>query len=133
MKVPKSEAVVTLGQSKSTFATSTDLEKDLAIHEQREKLDPRKTFLLAQLFDLPRGREHGDGRRNLRIADFEQRASAWRFHDHLVAAPSHEREPRQDESLGIAELRRLRPVIGNLRFDDDQVLAVAQAPEAVLQ
>ena len=133
MKVPKDEAVVTLGQSKPTFVTPTDLEKDLAIEEQREKLDPRKTFLLTQRFDLLRGREHGDGRSNLRIADFEQRASAWRFHDHLVAAPSHEREPRQDESLGIAELRRLRPIIGNLRFDDDQVLAVARAPEAILQ
>ena len=55
------------------------------------------------------------------------------FEDHLVAAPSHVREPRQDESVGIAELRRLRPIIGNLRFDDDQVLAVARAPEAVLQ
>ena len=133
MKVPKDEAVVTLGQSKPTFATSADLEKDLAIEEQREKLDPRKTFLLTQRFDLLRGREHGDGRRNLRIADFEQRAGAWRFDDHLGAAPSHEREPRQDESLGIAQLRRLRPIIGNLRFDDDQVLAVRRAPEAVLQ
>ena len=27
----------------------------------------------------------------------------------------------------------MRPIIGNLRFDDDQVLAVARAPEAVLQ
>src|ERR1700722_18841653 len=133
MKVPKYEAVVTLSQSKPAFAASTDLEKDLAIQEQREKLDPRKTFLLTQRFDLLRGREHGDVRRNLRIADFEQCVSAWRFHDHVVAALSHEREPRQDESLGIAELRRLGPIIGNLRFDDDQVLAVARAPEAVLQ
>src|ERR1700733_801820 len=98
MKVPKDEAVVTLGHSKPRFATSADLEKDLAIQEQREKLDPRKTFQLTQRFDLLRGREPGDGRGNLRIADFEQRAGAWRFHHHLVAAPSHEREPRQDES-----------------------------------
>jgi hypothetical protein len=27
----------------------------------------------------------------------------------------------------------LRPIVGNLRFDDDQVIAVARAPEAVLQ
>ena len=133
MKVPKSEAVVTLSESQPAFATGADLEKDLAIQEQREKLDPRKTFLLTQRFDLLRGREHGDGRRNLRIADFKQRASAGRFHDHLVAAPSHEREPRQDKSLGVAELRRLGPIIGNLRFDDDQVFAVARAPDAVLQ
>ena len=133
MKVPKNEAVVTLGRSKSTFAGSRDLEKDLAIEEQGEKRDPWKTFLLTQLFDLPRGGEHGDGRRNLRIANFEQRAGARRLQHHLGAAPSHEREPRQDESLGIAELRRLRPIIGNLRLDDHEVLAVARAPEAVLQ
>src|ERR1700683_4921818 len=133
MKVPKNEAVVTLGQSMPTFGTSTHLEKDLAIEDQGEKLDPWKTFLLTQPFDLLRGREHGDGRRNLRIANFEQRAGARRLQHHPVAAPSHEREPRQDESLGIAELRRLGPIIGNLRFDDDQVLAVARAPEAVLQ
>src|ERR1700689_312017 len=133
MKVPKSEAVVTLGRSKPSFAGSPDLEKDLAIEKQGEKLDPRKTFLLTQLFDLPRGGEHGDGRRSLRIANFEQRAGARRLQHHLGAAPSHEREPRQDESLGIAELRRLRPIIGNLRLDDPEVLAVARAPEAVLQ
>src|ERR1700722_19805651 len=98
MKVPKSEVVVTLGQSKPTFATGANLEKDLAIEEQREKLDARKTFLLTQRFYLPRGGERGDGRRNLRIADFEQRAGAGRFDDHLGAAPSHEREPREDES-----------------------------------
>ena len=133
MKLPKNEAVVTLGRSKSTFAGSRDLEKDLAIEEQGEKRDPWKTFLLMQLFDLPRGGEHGDGRRNLWIANFEQRAGARRFQDHLGAATPHVREPRQDESVGVAELRRLRPIIGNLRFDDDQVLAIARAPEAVLQ
>src|ERR1700677_617334 len=133
MKVPKYEAVITLGRSKPSFFGSPDLEEDSAIEEQGEKLNPRKTFLLTQLFDVPRGSEHGDDRRNLRIADFEQCAGAWRFQHHVGAAPPHEREPRQDESLGIAELRRLRPIIGNLRFDDDQVLAVARAPEAVLQ
>ena len=64
MKVPKNEAVVTLSQSKPTFASS-DLEKDLAIEQQGEKLDPWKTFLPTQLFDLLRGGEHGDGGRNL--------------------------------------------------------------------
>ena len=133
MKVPKCKAVVALGQSKPTFASSIDFEKDLAIEKQGEKLGPRKPFPPTQLFDLPRGGEHGDGGRNLRIANFEQRAGARRFQDHLGAAPSHIREPRQDESVGIAELRRLRPIIGNLRFDDDQVLAIVRASEAVLQ
>ena len=132
MKVPKDEAVATLGHSKPTFA-STDLEKDLAIEEQGEKLDAWKTLPPTQLFDLPRGGEHRDGGGNLRITNLEQRAGARRFQDHLGAAPSHVREPRQDESAGIAELRRSRPIIGNLRFDDDQVPAVGRAPKAVLQ
>ena len=133
VKVPKDEVVVALGRSKAAFAGNVDLEKDLAIHQQSEKLDPRKTLLPAELFDLLRRGEHGEGGRNLRIANFEQRAGARQFQHHLVAAPSHVREPRQDERVCISELRRSRPIIGNLRFDDDQVLAVARAPEAVLQ
>ena len=133
VKVPENEVVVTLGRSQPAVAGSVDLEKDLAIDQQSEKLDPRKTVLPAQPFDLLRCRQHGQGGRNLRIANLEQRAGARRFQDHLVAAPSHVCEPRQDENVGIAELRRSRPIIGNLRLDDDLVLAVARAPEAVLQ
>ena len=111
-----------------------DLEKDLAIHQQGEKLDAGKTVLPAEPFDLLRRGQHGDGGRNLRIANPEQRAGARRFQHHLVAAPPHICEPRQDENVGIAELRRLRPIIGNLRLDDDLVLAArARAPEAVFQ
>ena len=133
MKVPNNEAVVTLGHSKPAFAGAGGLEKDLAIEKEGKKLDPWKTLLPTQLFDLPRGREHGDGGRNLRIANLEQRPGARRFQDHFGAAPSQVGEPRQDESVGVAELRRLRPIIGHLRFDDHQVLAVARAPESVLQ
>ncbi len=133
VKVPKNEVVVALRRPQAVAASGVDLEKDLAIQQQSEKLDPRKTVLPTQLFDLLRRGQHGQDGRNLRIADFEQRAGARRFQHHLVAAPSHVREPRQDESVGIAELRRSRPIIGNLRFDDDQILAVARAPEAVLQ
>ena len=133
MKVPKGEALIALGQSKPAFASGADLEKNLAIEEQGEKLDTWKAVLPTQLFDLPWGREHGDGGRNLRIANFEQRAGPRRFKDHLGAAPPHVREPRQDESVGIVELRRCRPIIENLGFDDDQVLGVVGAPKAVLQ
>ena len=42
VKVPKNEVVVTLGWSKTTVAVGVDLEKDLAIHQQGEKLDPRE-------------------------------------------------------------------------------------------
>ena len=75
-------------------ASSVDLEKDLAIEEQGEKLEPRKIVLPAQLFDVLRRRQHGQDGGNLRIADFEQRAGARRFEDHLVTAPSHICEAR---------------------------------------
>jgi hypothetical protein len=54
VKVPKDEIVVTLGRSEATLASGVDLEKDLAIHQQGEKLDPRKAVLPAELFDLLR-------------------------------------------------------------------------------
>ena len=79
MKVPKNEAGgCNLSHSNPTFASS-DLEKDLAIEQQGEKLDPWKTFLPTQLFDLLRGGEYGDGGRNRRIANLEQRVGAWRI------------------------------------------------------
>ena len=133
VKVPKNEVVVTLGRSQAAVASGVDLEKDLAIHQQGEKLDPRKIGPPTEPSDLLGCSQYGDGGRNLRIANSEQRAGARRFQHHLVAAPSHVREPRQDENVGIAELRRSRPIIGNLRFDDDLVLVVSRVPEAVLQ
>src|ERR1700722_7666735 len=133
MKVPKCEAVVALGQSKPTFSGSANLEKDLAIEEQGEKLDPGKNLLPTQVFDLLRGGEHGDGGRNLRITNSEQCAGARRFQHHVGAAPSYIREPRQNEFVGVPELRRLRPIVGDPRFNDDQVLAIVRASEAVLQ
>ena len=106
VKVPKNELLVTLGQAKPASAGGADLEKDLAIEQQGKKLDPGKTLLPTQLFDLLRRGKHRNGGRNLRIANFEQRAGARRFQHHLVAAPPQIREPRQDESVGVAELRR---------------------------
>jgi hypothetical protein len=132
VKVPKNEAVIAFAQSKLTFAGSADLEEDLAIEEQGEKLDSWKTLLPTQPFDLLRGREHGDGGRNLRIANSEERAGARRFQNHVCAAPSHVREPGEDKSVA-AELGRLRPIFGNLRLDNDQGLAIARAREAIFQ
>ena len=48
VKVPKSEARGRPRPAKAAFA-GADLEKDLAIDEQGEKLDPRKTLLPTQL------------------------------------------------------------------------------------
>ena len=133
VKVPKNEVIVALGRSEAIVAGSAGLEKDLAVDEQGEKLDPRKTGLPAELSDLLRCRQHSQGGRDLRIANFEQRAGARRFQNHVVGAPSHVGEPRQHDRVGIAELRHSRPIIRNLRLDDDLVLAVSRAPKAVFQ
>ena len=93
VKVPKNEVVVTLRRSETAVAGGLDLEKDLAIHQQGEKLDSRKTVLPPELFDLLRCRQYGDGGRDLRIANFKQRAGARQLQDHFVAAPSHIGEP----------------------------------------
>ena len=54
VKVPKNEVLVTLGRSETTAAGGVDLEQNLAIHQQGEKLDPRKAVLSTELFDLLR-------------------------------------------------------------------------------
>ena len=131
MKVPKHEVMIALDGSEVAVAGGIDLEKDLAIRQQGEKLNPG-TILPAELSDFLRRGQCRQGGRNLRIANPEQRPGARRFQHHLVAAPSHVGKPRQDENLGIAERRRLRPVVANLRFDDDLVL-VARSLDAVLQ
>jgi hypothetical protein len=68
VKIPKNEIAIALGRSKAAAASSVDLEKDLAIEEQGEKLEPRKIVLPAQLFDVLRRRQHGQDGGNLRIS-----------------------------------------------------------------
>ena len=131
VKIPKNETVVTLGRSEPTIAGSFWFEQDLAINQQCEKLDRRKSVVPAEPLDLLRCRKHGQGARNFRIADFEQRTGAGRFQDRIVAAPSHIGEPRQDESVGFAERLHPRPIIWNLRFNNNQVLAVSRRHEVV--
>jgi hypothetical protein len=94
VKIPQNEIVVALGWPEAAVPSSFELEKDFTIDQKRKKLNPWKSVLSAQPFDLLRCREYGQGSRYLRIADFEQRASAGRFQDHLVATPSYVGEPR---------------------------------------
>jgi hypothetical protein len=105
----------------------------LAIHEEGEKFESGKASLPTKLFELMRCGQHGERRCNLWVANPEQRGGARRFQDHLVGAPAQIREPRQDQSVGIAQRRRSRPIIGKLRFDDGLLLAIARSPEAILQ
>ena len=132
VKVPKNEFAVTFGRSETAIPGYIDLIQDLAIYQQTEKLNPEKAVLPTELFDPLRCREYGQAGRNPRIAKLEQGAGARRFQNHVVATPSHVSKSRHCESVRIAELRRLRPIIGSLRFDDDQVLAIPRVPEAIL-
>ena len=92
VKVPQHEGIVALGRPQAT-AGSVNLEKDLAVDEECEKLKPWKTLLPAELFDLLWRGQQGQGGRDLRIAEFEQRAGARRFQDQFVGAPPHIGEP----------------------------------------
>src|SRR5580704_7005616 len=133
VEVPKNEAVVTLGWPLATIVGSIDREKDLAIHQQGEKLDTRKAVLSTELFNRLWCSQQSQGCGNLGIANSEQCAGARRFQNELVAAPAHIGEPRQHENVRTIELRRSRPIIGNLRFDDDLIRAALRAPEAIFQ
>jgi hypothetical protein len=117
----------------SIAAGSVNPEQDLAIHEQREKLDPAKTCLPPELADFLRCGQRGEGGCDLRIANPEQRTGARRFQHHLVAAASQIRKARQDDRVGRGKLWHSRPIIGNLRFDDGVVVVVIGVSEAELQ
>src|SRR5580704_17585945 len=73
VKVPEDEMIVALGRSQAFTAAGVDPEKDLAIQQQGEKLDPWKAVLSSELLDLPRRRQQGEGGCNLRVANPEQR------------------------------------------------------------
>jgi hypothetical protein len=133
VEVPENEVAVALRQPKSWTARSVDLEEDAAVHQQGEKLDAREVVPLAELLDLLGQGERGECGHNLRVANPEQGAGARRLQHNVVAATPQVREPRQDENVCGAELRRSRPIIGDLWLDDDPILAVSRSAETVLQ
>ena len=85
VKVPKNQIVIALVGPEAA-APRIDLEEDLAIDQQGEKLSSWKNSPLAELFDFLRRREERNCGRKFRVANFEQRASARRFQHHLIAA-----------------------------------------------
>jgi len=56
VKVPKHQIVVALGRAQAMVPGSINLEKDLAVQQQREQFQPRKVILQPQLADLLRRR-----------------------------------------------------------------------------
>ncbi|WP_349510144.1 hypothetical protein [Bradyrhizobium sp. NAS96.2] len=85
---------------------------------------------LADLLGLRQGREGGSDRG---IANPKQRPGARRFQHHLVAAPAQIGEARQRDGITVRQLCGLRPVLGDLRLDDHEVLLVARRGEAVFE
>jgi len=134
VKIPEHETIAAFGGSQTIAAGGgVDFEQDLAIQQQCEKFMPWKTVLPPELLDLSRRRQHGESSRNCRIANSKQGTGARRFQHHLIATPSQIRKSRQHDDIGVAERRRLRPIVGNLGLDDDPVLVVIRATEAIFQ
>ena len=127
VKVPDNQIVIALGRPEVFVAFGVDFERELAIDKQAEKHRSRKALFPAQLPDSLRGRELGQKAGDTRIANPEQRGGARRFQNQVVAASPQIGEPRQDERVGVAKLRGLRPVIGGLRLDGDKVRAAGAA------
>ncbi len=59
VKVPKNNVFVSFGCSKTPVVGSIDFDKDLAIREQGEKLDPGKSVVPAESFDWLRCGQDG--------------------------------------------------------------------------
>src|SRR5215471_5917448 len=71
VKVPKDQIAVALGLSKAAVAAGVNLEKDLAIQQQAEKLDPWESAQQTELFDSMRHGQHRQGGGDLRVANPE--------------------------------------------------------------
>ena len=104
VKVPQHKGAVAFVRPQAVVGVG--LEKDLAVDQQSEKLEPRKTRWRTKVFDLLRRDQQSQSSRDLRIADFEQGAGARRFQNQFVGAPPQIGKAREDELIGIAQLRQ---------------------------
>ena len=119
VKVPKNEAGVTLGQA-ARVSSGLYLEKDLAMDQQGEKLDPRKPVLSTEPFDLLRCGKCGDLAAAIFGSQILNSAPA-RGDSNTISFPRRRMYANRDRtrtsalpSGGIPGRR-----IGNLRFDDN--------------
>ena len=134
VEVPKSQIVTAFGEPGILSTGRIRLQNQLAVRENGENVNPRKPFLLPELPDLLRGREHGDKAGELRIADPEQGGGAGRLQHHVVSPAPHIGKTGENESVAITERSLLRPIAGNLRLYNDQIFgAVSRTSEAIFQ
>ena len=133
VKVPQDEISIAFVGPKAGTAAGVDLEKNSTIDQKAEKLHTGRSIQGLQLSDLSRSCEEEKGGRNFRVVDPEQRTGTRRFQHHLVAAPAQVSEPGEDNDICATECRHSRPIVRNLRLDDDEVLGFWGAREAVFQ
>ena len=136
VKVPENEIVVALGRSQPAACRAASiLKRILAIHQQaREARSPgkpscRRNCLICCGVDSVAMAAAIFGSQILNSAPARGDSST-------ISLPRRRIYANRDStsSVGVVELWRSRPIIGNLRFDDDLVLVVsASAPKAVLQ
>src|SRR5262249_31196114 len=131
VKIPEHELIVALRPTWSPPTRGVDLEQDSAIQQQAEKREPRKAVLSSQLFDGSRHGQRGDSGSDGRSANPEKGTGAWRLQHQIIATPAHIGEPRQGEKIDLVRPRYPRPVVGDLRLDNDPLSS--RALEAVLQ
>ena len=72
VKVPEDEIITALGRSKILDVLAFDLEEDIAIQQQGEQFDTRKTWRLPELAYLLRRRQNRQAGCNVGIANSEQ-------------------------------------------------------------
>src|SRR5260370_36705083 len=79
VKVPEHEMVVAFAGPEAVAALGVDLEKHLAVYQQREKIDSWKTVLPPNPTDFIRVGKRGDRARKFEISNPEHRAGARRL------------------------------------------------------
>ena len=100
----------------------------MAVDQQSQQLHAGKAALSTDLFQPSWLQETGDRRRDVGVAQSEQRACARGFQHHIAAASTHVGEAREHERVVVIEVEHSRRVVAHLRLDDDEILAVAGQP-----
>jgi hypothetical protein len=133
VEVPKSQVLIAFRKPGIAFASRIGLQNDLAISQQGQNFDPRETILLLKLPNGLRGRQCGEEAQEFRIADPEEGGGAGRLEHDFISPAAEIREPGENDSVAIAELRHLRPIADHLRLDNNQVFAAVWVRDAIFQ
>src|SRR3954465_4714619 len=133
MEIPENKIAVAFIHSKAVAAFRIELEQELAVQQQFEQIEVEGGRVAAKPADLVRPRQRSDGGRNGGVANSKQRAGARRFQHHLVAAPMQISKARQHDGVTLAELCALRPVLGDLGFDDHEDLLVTRKKQVIFE